>query len=67
MVINNFDTEESMQICLCGHLGCGGSDTLEECTLLDCTDECNCEECDTDECCVDCTCGIKDEEWDCQP
>ena len=66
MVINNFDTEEPIQICLCGHLGCG-SDTLEECTLMDGTDECNCEECDTDECCVDCNCGIKDEEWDCQP
>ena len=57
MVINNFDTEEPIQICLCGHLGCG-SDTLEECTLLDGDDECYCEECDTDECCVDCNCGI---------
>jgi len=61
MVANNFD-DESIQICLCGHLGCGGSDTIEECALLNYTSdecncvECNCDECDNDECCVECNC-----------
>ena len=57
MVINNFDNELT-QFCLCGHLGCG-SDTIEECTLLDETEnECGCETC---------SCSNKEEEWDCQP
>ena len=57
MVVNNFDNEP-IQICLCGHLGCG-SDTIEECTLLDETEnECGCETC---------SCSNKEDEWDCQP
>ena len=48
MVINNFDTEEPIQICLCGHLGCGGSDMRDDCLLTE--NECCCENCECGEC-----------------
>jgi len=45
MVVNNFDGEP-IQICLCGHLGCGG-DTVEEPCLLEVivAKECGCTHC----------------------
>jgi len=56
MVIDAFDNGETIQFCLCGHLGCSGSDIREDCLLTE--NECCCENCE----CEECTCQEEEED-----